>query len=155
MIVQSAHDGGEDQLQQRVSKPILDLTTVFKVAYSRGPNHGGGPDKEASHYTSQSKAHGLCREDEEDLETPAEVLLIKKLLSQQNIQGVAECGTSSSHDDNDGVLLHIEWSLGVDLEVVSKQTEFPVWHESVPSLAHGIRDELNDGRRDADGRPAE
>lgn len=128
---------------------------AFKVAYSRGPNHSGRPDEKASHHTSQSESHRLCRQDQEDLEAPSEELFIEKLLSQQNIKGVTECGSSSSHDNNDGVLLHVEWSLWVELKMVTKQTELPVGHESVPALAHRVGDELDDSWRDSNRRATE
>lgn len=61
VVMKSVHDG-EDQI--------------------RGPHHGSGPDEKSPHDASQTKAHGLGRDDEKNLEAPTKVLVVENLLRQ-------------------------------------------------------------------------
>lgn len=51
--------------------------------------------------------------------------------------------------------LRVERSLGVEFQLVTKETKRLVGHRGMPALAHGIGDELHDSGRDGYGRSTE
>lgn len=114
VVVQRVHDGGGDE--------------------HSGPHHGRGPDEEASGDASNAEAHGLGGEDEEDLEAPAELLVVEDFLGQQDVDGVGGGGSGSGHHGDDGVLLDVEGT-GVELKLVSKDGEPPVGDNTGPEAA--------------------
>ena len=127
MVVEGVHDGGGDE--------------------GRGPNHGSGPDEEATADTSETETHSLSGEGEEKLETPVEELLVEDLLGQENVDGIGGGRTGSGHHGDDGVLLDVEGAR------VERDTEdVPVGHGNTPEPTDGVGAQLDDGGGNADGR---
>lgn len=90
VVVQRVHHGGGDEVSR--------------------PDHGGRPDEETASHASNTESHSLSGKDEEQLETPLELLVVEDFLSEENVDGVGNASTSSSHHGNNGVLLDVERS---------------------------------------------
>lgn len=128
MVVQAVHDSAEHKGQA-------------------GPNHSSRPDEEPAEHAGDAKAHGLGGEDQEQLEAPAPELLVVDLLRKEDVERIAETRTGSGHDSNNGVLLLVERAR-VEVELLAEHAERLGWDVVGPAHAHGVGDELDDGRAD-------
>lgn len=119
------------------------------------------PDQDLAEYSCKTVAHHLSRYAEKNIKSPSEVLSIESSLRCDGISGICHatwivvsfyrrrcahffggCLTSNidiSHDDDDGVLLHVERSI-VQSERLPKEAEPACWHSIIPADTQGICD---------------
>lgn len=115
VVVEGVHDGGGDE--------------------GAGPYHCGGPDEKTAGYAGDSEAHYVGGEDEEDLETPFEVLVVEYLLCEEDVDCVAYCCSGGGHDSYHGVFFDVEGA-GVEVDFVSEEGEGFVWHCFGPEASY-------------------
>ena len=75
---------------RRVVVQGVEERAVDKV---RGPDHGGGPHEEAARQAREAVARAEGGDAEEDLEGPAEVLLVPQLLGEEDVGRVKDSAT--------------------------------------------------------------
>lgn len=61
-----------------------------------GPDHGGGPDQEATSQASQAVSGTQRGDAKKKLECPAEILLVEETLSQEDVGGIQYTTTIGS-----------------------------------------------------------
>lgn len=120
------------------------------------PNHCSRPNQEPPHDAGHAKPKTLRGKDEEHLEAPAKVLLVKDLLCQKNVGSVSHTSLDGDvgHHDNHGVFLDVEgaWveipcqAKGVELAIgknldsknvnyllnIQKDWYYLPWHRNIP-----------------------
>lgn len=74
------------------------------------PDHTGGIDKEGTEETSHTVTNELSSPNQQDASTPAEVLVIEKTLNSNNIHSISGTVRTISHDSDQDVFLHVEWT---------------------------------------------
>lgn len=60
---------------------IVESIHESRLGQGLRPDHGRRPDQESAHDSGHAKADALCRQYEEHLKAPAEILLVEDLLS--------------------------------------------------------------------------
>lgn len=125
---------------------VLAVHDLAKNERRTRPDHGRRPDEKAAHDAGDAESHSLCGDDEDQLKAPSLELVLVDLLRQENVEGVAEAGTGSSHDGDDGVLCFTGRCCWRDGRLPTKQSKLPMWHVLGPATSHGVGNQLNDGR---------
>lgn len=81
------------RVRRRVIVQAVEEGDVDQVG---GPDHGGGPDQEATSQASQAVSSTKRGDAKQKLECPAEILLVPQTLSQENIGGIQYTTTVGS-----------------------------------------------------------
>lgn len=63
----------------------VEQSAVDKISR---PDHGSGPDEETTSQASETVTSAKSRDTEEDLESPAKILLVEQTLSQESLRSV-------------------------------------------------------------------
>lgn len=121
----------------------------------RGPDHGCGVDDDAPCEAGQSEAEHLGREDVQNAECWAEILLAVPVLGgrhgDETARGVCAAAREIDAQGYEAVLLDVPWT-GVETEREATVAELPVRQGARPHLAKGMDQDLRDRVPDGQAR---